>query len=126
MSTRKDSENQRQHFLDLDRETFEVGGDFWATSRVRAVEPSDEIPHGFRYALTMHTPRDGRIIGYDNAHMPENLIGTGKPDGTSIVAWDHRHLRDSEARHYEFRSPEQLLQDFWSDVYRILREEGIL
>lgn len=119
-------ERLKRHFLDLDRETFEVGGGLWATFRVRETGISEGVPHGFRYALTLHTPRGGRILGYDNAHMPENLVNSKKPDGTSIRVLDHRHYRDAGARCYEFRSPEQLLDDFWNDVYRILKEEGIV
>jgi hypothetical protein len=120
------SERFKQHFLDLDRETFEVGCGFWVTFRVRETGISEAIPHGFRYALTMHTPGGGRVLGYDNAHLPENLVNSRKSGGTPIRVWDRRHYRDADARCHEFGSPEQLLDDFWTDVYRILMEEGIL
>jgi hypothetical protein len=73
----------------------------------------------------MHRPQDGRIVGYDNAHMPKNLVGIRNSLGDLIVALDHRHFREGEATNYRFVSPEKLLDDFWSDVYRVLKEEGI-
>lgn len=115
----------RSYFPDLNRETFGLGGDYWATFRVKETRRSPGRPHGLQYALTMHSPGDGRIVGYDNAHLPQNLVGARKANGDLIVEWDHRHFRDGDATHYVFMSPERLLEDFWRDVNRILKEEGV-
>jgi hypothetical protein len=72
----------------------------------------------------MHNPKDGRVLGYDNAHLPGNLRHTTKH--ASPVALDHRHWREAEATPYLFTTPEALLADFWDDAYRLLKEEGIL
>jgi Family of unknown function (DUF6516) len=68
--------------------------------RVPAPVPPSE--HGLKYSLFYGRP-GVREIGYDNER------GKG----------DHRHFRGTETV-YAFSSPEQLMDDFWSDV-RTLR-----
>lgn len=59
--------------------------------------------HEFRYRLALVV--DGEcVLRYDNE------AGKG----------DHRHVRDQE-QEYRFKSAEQLLGDFWSDVEEILK-----
>jgi hypothetical protein len=103
-----------QYLLDLHRETYEVGGGWWVTIRATLVEPSEERPHGLQYSLTLHNPKGERILGYDNAHAVERRERR----------FDHRHHR-KRAGLYEFRSPADLLEDFWRDVEAILKEEGV-
>jgi len=59
--------------------------------------------HEFRYRLALVV--DGEcVLRYDNE------AGKG----------DHRHVRDKE-HEYRFKSAEQLLADFWSDVEEMLK-----
>lgn len=109
--------------LDLHRETMEVGGGWWVTIRAERVAASEGIPHGIRYALSLHTPRGRRVVGYDNAHAAHKR-GPLKLVGAKKVEFDHRHYRGNW-RAYEFVSPEQLLADFWTDVEKVLKEEGV-
>jgi len=68
----------------------------------RVPSPVPPSTHGLKYRLFYG--RSGvREIGYDNER------GKG----------DHRHFQGTETA-YTFRSVEQLMNDFWSDV-RILR-----
>jgi hypothetical protein len=69
---------------------------FWRVPT--AVPPST---HGLKYSLFYGRP-EVREVGYDNEH------GKG----------DHRHFRDVESP-YKFSTVEQLMSDFWSDVWAL-------
>lgn len=64
---------------------------------------SIERPHGYKYSLFCGRKGE-RLIGYDNER------GKG----------DHRHLGKDEEP-YNFISLNQLLEDFTSDVERVMR-----
>jgi hypothetical protein len=68
----------------------------------RVPAPVPPSSHALKYSLFYGRP-GLREVGYDNER------GKG----------DHRHFRDKETA-YAFRSAEQLMDDFWSDV-RALR-----
>lgn len=72
-------------------------------------------PHGIKYSLTLHDPAGRRIFGIDNAHG----IGRHPPD------FDHRHVLGGNVLRYDFRGPVALLEDFYREVERILRERGV-
>jgi hypothetical protein len=120
-----DSRWAPKYLLDLHNEVMSVGGGYWATFKVRRVDQSSAHPHGIKYSLTLHRKGGHRVLGYDNAHLPENLKRIRDIGGAETITLDHKHWRDRDAQHYIFISPEKLLEDFWSDVYRILKEEGI-
>jgi hypothetical protein len=107
--------------LDLDGEIMEVGGGHWVSLRVRRVAVSAAKPHGIDYALTLIGTRNERLVGYDNAHRVK--AGRG-PGGRRPKAADHRHIR-GRVRPYAYSDAETLMQDFWTDVERILKEEGV-
>lgn len=92
--------------------------------KVREVDKSGGRPHGLQYALTLHRPGNERVVGYDNAHQAKVGTGPSAPSRTRELAFDHRHFR-GDVTPYPFESPEKLLEDFWSDVEKILKEEGI-
>jgi len=54
--------------LVLDRSVLEQEGGFWIKIEARRVEPTEFIPHGIRYSLTLHNRYGARLLGYDNAH----------------------------------------------------------
>ncbi len=103
--------------LDLDGEVFPMDNGYWTNFEARRVEPSDQIPHGIRYSLTLHDRNNIRILGFDNAH-------TYKPKekkyGARKVTWDHKH-KLKKVYNYEFESASQLLADFWEAVDKILK-----
>jgi len=69
----------------------------------RVPAPVRGSAHEYRYRLALVV--DGKcVLRYDNE------AGKG----------DHRHVGGAEER-YRFRSPEQLLADFWADVEEVLR-----
>ena len=92
---------------------------YWTKFEARKVEPNDHIPHGIKYSLTLHNRRNERIIGYDNAHA---IKRKGNKYIANRIVWDHKHKQDV-VEAYEFDSAGQLLEDFWTDVDRILKEE---
>ena len=86
-----------------------------------AVEITDDIPHGIRYALTLYEPHGKRILGYDNAHavkVPRKIKYAGRR-----LPFDHKHRHVSDkGKPYGFESAYQLLEDFFNDVDRVLKE----
>ena len=66
--------------------------------------PDAERPHGLKYSL--YCGQNGkRLVGYDNER------GKG----------DHRHIKTREEA-YVFNTLEQLIQDFYSDAFRMIKE----
>ncbi len=71
-------------------------------------------PHGVKYSLTLHDPDGRRIYGLDNAHK----AGRRRE-------FDHRHVYGArQIVGYAFRGPVALLEDFYREVERILRDRG--
>ena len=109
--------------LDLNGNIVQQERGYWIEIHVWRVESTIVIPHGIRYALTLHERDGNRIMGYDNAHAV-------KPSGKykyagQILPYDHkhRHITDKGVP-YEFKDAYQLLSDFFADVDRILKETG--
>jgi len=110
--------------LDLDGQVFVVDpkGEYWVRFVVRRVEPSPERPHGLNYSLTLHGPDGRRLVGFDNAHPVRK---SRRPGGASKGAYDHRHRMD-RVRPYRFRDAVTLIEDFWAEVDRFLKEKGVV
>ena len=109
--------NELKTLLDLDGLVFWPNPNYWVKFNVKAVTPTDQIPHGIRYSLTLHDRNNTRLLGFDNAH----LIKTKKRGkfACRIVEWDHVHKLDNVSP-YGFQSPVQLLSDFWKAVDEII------
>lgn len=108
--------------LDLDGQIFVVDPDanFITRFRIKRVPVTSEKPHGIDYSLTLHGPDGDRIIGYDNAHPAPVTKG---PGGRRSKSQDHRH-RYHRVRPYKFVDAGTLMEDFWKDVRKILKEKG--
>jgi len=100
---------------------MEVGGGFWVALRAKRVTVSERAPHGVAYSLALIGPRNERVVCYDNAHPVK--AGRG-PGGKKPATADHRHVR-TRMEPYAYRDAETLMRDFWTDVERVLKEEGI-
>ena len=121
-SKRDDGQN---YFLSLDRQWIGYEKGYWVTFRVRRVEVSEERPHGFQYSLSLHDANDDRVLGYNNAHAV--AVGSGPATRSRRPkAHDHINRRDNRPVPYEFTTPYKLLQDFFADVDKILKKEGVL
>jgi hypothetical protein len=112
------------HTLDtlllLDGETFVVEGAFWVKFIVKRVRASTEKPHGLGYSLTLHDGDNQRLLGFDNAHPITE--GTG-PGARTRIEYDHKH-KGERVRFYVYADAATLLDDFWTEVDRIVKERG--
>jgi hypothetical protein len=110
--------------LDLDGQVFVVDskGEYVVRFSVRRVDRTPERPHGLKYSLTLHGPDGSRLVGFDNAHTVRKSHG---PGGKSPTAYDHKHKTDA-IRPYRFRDAGTLLEDFWAEVDRVLKEKGVI
>lgn len=96
---------------------------WWVKIEVRQAEPTEEIPHGIRYSLTLHDHHNQRVFGIDNAHAPKTT-GRKRYSGVQRVR-DHRHTSlDDPGTPYEFSNAGQLLTDFWASVDATLTAHG--
>jgi hypothetical protein len=108
-----------QNLLDLAGSIIDQGDGYWLKIEAWPVAASREIPHGIRYALTLHEPYGKRILGYDNAHAvkpPKKFKFAGQR-----FAYDHRHRHIADKGvPYAFVDAYQLLSDFFTEVDQVL------
>jgi hypothetical protein len=106
--------------LDLHGEILVQEGGYWIKVEAWKVQPTQGIPHGIRYSLTLHDPSGTRILGYDNAHAiesPKKRFAGRRSEYDHV----HRHVKD-EGIAYEFSSADQLLVDFFAEADKVLKE----
>jgi len=110
-----------RRILDLHDEIMEMGGGYWVSISAVRVSKTEAKPHGIDYSLCLLDPNGNRIICYDNAHP----VTTGRPPSAKTSKTnDHLH-KGKSVRPYEYTNAEKLLEDFWSDVFGVLKKEGI-
>jgi hypothetical protein len=107
-----------QTLLDLDGEIFAMDKGYWTKFEVRRIEPTQQIPHGVRYSLTLHDRNNTRVLGFDNAHHVKPP--KKKKYGGRKFTWDHKHKRQ-KIYPYEYESASQLLEDFWAAVEEMIK-----
>jgi hypothetical protein len=101
--------------LSLHGHEFRFTNGYVMKFEARQVKPSQGRPHAVKYSLTLHDPQGRRIYGIDNAHR----IGPRRE-------FDHRHLHGArKVVRYGYRGPVTLLDDFFCEVERILRQRGV-
>jgi hypothetical protein len=112
------------YLLGLDGE-IQVQNDegYWVKFEVSRVVATPERPHGIRYSLTLHDPDGNRLMGFDNAHGGMKPAGSKFKNVGRKFAFDHlhRHATD-EGVLYEFDSAYKLVEDFYIEVDRVLKE----
>jgi hypothetical protein len=110
-----------QTLLELDGSVLEQESGFWVKVEARQVPVSEHTPHRIRYSLTLHDKYGTRVLGYDNAHAvkpPKKFKFAGQR-----LPYDHRHGSSSDKGvPYAFESAQRLLEDFFSEVDRIIKE----
>ena len=79
-------------------------------------------PHGLNYSLTLHGPDGNSLVGFDNAHAVRESHG---PGGKSRGALDHKHRMET-VRPYRFKDAATLVEDFWAEVDKVLKEKGAI
>ena len=75
------------------------------------------------YSFTLHAPSGKRLIDFDNAH---GVAAMGSRYKTRPRTRDHWHRTENDTgRLYQFVNVESLLDDFFSEVERVLQEHGV-
>ncbi len=105
--------------LNLNGEIFPMDSGYWTKFEAWRVAPEPHVPHGVRYCLTLHDRHNRRVLGFDNAHA---IRSARKGYGARKITWDHRHKRERISP-YDYESASQLLEAFWREVERIIREK---
>lgn len=109
------------NLLDLAGSIIDQGDGYWVKIDAWSIAPTKEVPHGIRYALTLHEPYGKRILGYDNAHAvkpPKKFKFAGQR-----LAYDHKHRHVSDKGiPYVFVDAYQLLSDFFTEVDQVLTQ----
>lgn len=107
--------------IDLNGNIVQQEHGYWVEIHAWRVVATALIPHGVRYALTMHDMSGKRVMGYDNAHAIKP-VGRFTFAG-QVLPYDHKHRNISDKGvPYEFKDAYQLLSDFFTDVDRVLKE----
>jgi hypothetical protein len=109
--------------LDLHRQKIGYENGYWVTIRATRVVPDEGRPHGLQYSLTLHDENDDRVLGYDNSHPIEVATGPGSK-ARRPKAFDHIDRRGRRSIPYEFTTPYKLVEDFFAEVEKILKEES--
>ena len=110
-------DHELEVLLSLDGFEFQFVEDYRVRIAAQRIGATDARPHGVKYSLTLHHPTGHRIYGLDNAHR----------FGRRRVEFDHRHVYGRQRIvAYLYRGPVDLLEDFYREVERILRERGVL
>jgi hypothetical protein len=96
---------------------------YWLKFDIKRVRTTKRRPHGLSYSFTLHAPDGTRLIGFDNAH---SVAVAGSRFKQRAQTTDHWHRAQGDiGTHYEFKDAETLLDDFFDEVERVLRERGI-
>ena len=111
-----DVDYELEALLSLDGLEFQFAGGFRVKIAAQQVEATRNRPQGIKYSLTLHEPAGQRIYGLDNAHAARHR----RPE------FDHRHVYGARrVTAYAYMGPVRLLEDFYAEVERILRERGV-
>jgi hypothetical protein len=90
---------------------------------IKKVKTTKSRPHGLSYSFTLHAPDGTRLVGFDNAH---GVAVAGSRYKQRPQAIDHWHRTEGdEGRPYEFKDAATLLDNFFDEVERVLRERGV-
>lgn len=116
-------EHTLEWLLDYDGRRHYYASGHFLKFEIRLVEQSGQVPHGIAYSFTFHDPEGVRLIGFDNAHPVPHTGGRYVKAKAEADHW-HRTIND-EGRPYTFVSVEQLLEDYFSEVERICKGQGI-
>ena len=117
------SEYTLEFLLAFDGRIHHLEEGYWIKFEIKRVGLSKERPHGLSYSFTLHAPSGKRLIGFDNAH---GVAATGSRYKTRPRTRDHWHRTENDAgRPCPFVNVETLLDDFFSEVERVLQERGV-
>ena len=123
MTQPPDAEHTLEFLLAFNGRVHRYAGGYWLKFEIVRVTPSQTRPHGLDYSFTLHGPDNRRLIGFDNAHT---VPAKGSRFKKRSMAADHWHRTETDAgRPYAFVNAEQLIDDFFDEVERVLSERGV-
>ncbi len=109
------ADHELAFLLSLDGLEFQFARGYVVKIEARGIAATQQRAHGVKYSLTLHDPAGRRIYGMDNAHGVRRRM-----------EYDHRHVHGArKVLPYQYRGAANLLQDFYAEVERILRELGV-
>jgi hypothetical protein len=95
----------------------------WVKFEVIRVPSSMLRPHGIKYSLTLHALDGTRLMGFDNAHPVKASRPCTRHAG-QVYPYDHWHRHGGDQGVlYEFDNAYQLMEDFFTEVERVLKKE---
>lgn len=120
---KRGAEHALEFLLAFNGRIHRYAGGYWLKFEITKAAASKERPHGLSYSFTLHGPDNRRLVGFDNAHsVPAKGARFKKRPKTT----DHWHRTETdEGRPYEFRDAETLIDDFFDEVERVLKDRGI-
>ena len=123
MTQPPDAEHTLEFLLAFNGRVHRYAGGYWLKFEIVKVTPSQTRPHGLDYSFTLHGPDNRRLIGFDNAHT---VPAKGSRFKKRSMAADHWHRTETDAgRPYVFVNAEQLIDDFFDEVERVLSERSV-
>src|SRR5262249_23807940 len=119
----RDADYGLEFLLAFDGRIHHLQGGYRIRFEIKRVEVSKGRPHGLSYSFTLHAPDGTRLVGFDNAHRAP---AAGSRLKRAPEARDHWHrTEDDPGRPYVFKDAATLIDDFFDEVERVLRERGI-
>ena len=121
--TRRRSDHGLEFLLAFDGRIHHLEKGYWLKFEITRGEATRNRPHGLSYSFTLHAPNGTRLVGFDNAHDVSAKGSRFKHRGETTDHW-HR-TEDDPARPYRFKDTETLIEDFFNEVERVLRDRGV-
>jgi hypothetical protein len=118
-----EDEAELELLLSFDGAGYEAAEGYVVEFTVKRTAKTAERPHGVSYALVFRPVRGEPYVKFDNAHAAERAGGRFIKASPAYDHW-HRDERDP-GRPYTFTTASRLLDDFWSEVRRVMNEKGI-
>ena len=119
----REPEYALEFLLGFDGRIHHLEQGYWLKFEIKRIKASRRRPHGLSYSFTLHAPDGKRLIGFDNAHAV-SFTGSRFKKRPHVGDHWHRTARDP-GRPYEFKDAETLIDDFFNEAERVLRERGI-
>jgi hypothetical protein len=120
---RRGSDHGLEFLLAFDGRLHHLENGYWLKIEIARVEATKNRPHGLSYSFTLHAPGGTRLIGFDNAH---DVSPKGSRFKRRVETTDHWHRTEEDpGRPYHFKNAETLIDDFFNEVERVLRDRGV-